>query len=126
MADLLREHTARGVPVLFSSHQLDLVERLCERLVVLAKGRVVAHGAPEELQSQGPTRHRLVVTGDAGWVRGIPGVQTVDIDGPTALVELLEDGAGRHLLTEALARGEVLEFHTQRPSLAQIYREVTA
>ncbi len=54
MADLLREHTARGVPVLFSSHQLDLVERLCERLVVLARGRVVAAGTP----SRPPGRRR--------------------------------------------------------------------
>ncbi|MDN5790470.1 MAG: ATP-binding cassette domain-containing protein [Micrococcales bacterium] len=126
MADLLREHTARGIPILFSSHQLDLVERLCERLVVLSGGRVVAAGTPDELQSSGATRHRLVLTGDAGWVRGIPGVHAIDIDGHTALVELLEGGAGRRLLTEGLARGEVLEFHTQRPSLAQIYREVTA
>ena len=37
MADLLREHTSRGIPVLFSSHQLDLVERLCDHLVVLAR-----------------------------------------------------------------------------------------
>ena len=36
MVDLLREHTTRGVPVLFSSHQLDLVERLCDQLVILA------------------------------------------------------------------------------------------
>ena len=66
MADLLREHTARGVPVLFSSHQLDLVERLCERLVVLAKGRVVASGTPDELRSTSVSRHRLVLSGDAG------------------------------------------------------------
>ena len=126
MADLLREHTARGVPVLFSSHQLDLVERLCERLVVLARGRVVASGTPDDLRSHSVERHRLVVSGDAGWVRGIPGIHAVDVDGPRALLEVVAPGAERRLLEEALQRGAVLEFSPQRPSLAQIYREVTA
>ncbi|GAA5020061.1 ATP-binding cassette domain-containing protein [Terrabacter aeriphilus] len=126
MADLLREHTAHGVPVLFSSHQLDLVERLCERLVVLATGRVVAAGTPDELRATSVSRHRLVLSGDAGWVRGITGVHAVDVDGHTALIEVVEPGAGRALLEEALRRGEVHEFSPQRPSLAQIYREVTA
>jgi len=48
MADLMRDHAARGVPVLFSSHQLDLVERLCDNLVVLAHGRVVADGSVDD------------------------------------------------------------------------------
>ena len=48
MADVLRDRAAAGVPVLFSSHQLDLVERLCDRLVVLARGRVVAQGAVDD------------------------------------------------------------------------------
>jgi ABC-2 type transport system ATP-binding protein len=126
MADLLREHTARGVPVLFSSHQLDLVERLCERLVVLARGRVVASGTPDDLRSLSVARHRLVLSGDAGWVRGIPGIHAVDVEGRTALLEVVEHGAERRLLEEALRRGEVHEFSPQRPSLAQIYREVTA
>ena len=126
MADLLREHTARGVPVLFSSHQLDLVERLCERLVVLARGRVVASGTPEDLRSHSVARHRLVLSGDAGWVRGVPGIHAVDVEGSTALLEVVEHGAERRLLEEALRRGEVHEFSPQRPSLAQIYREVTA
>jgi ABC-2 type transport system ATP-binding protein len=126
MADLLREHTARGVPVLFSSHQLDLVERLCERLVVLARGRVVASGTPEDLRSNSVARHRLVLSGDAGWVRGVPGIHAVDVEGSTALLEVVEHGAERRLLEEALRRGEVHEFSPQRPSLAQIYREVTA
>ena len=126
MADLLREHTARGVPVLFSSHQLDLVERLCERLVVLAKGRVVASGSPDELRATSVSRHRLVLSVDAGWVRDVGGVHAVDVEGSTALLEIVEHGAERILLEEALRRGEVHEFSPQRPTLAQIYREVTA
>ena len=126
MADLLREHTARGVPVLFSSHQLDLVERLCERLVVLARGRVVAAGSPDELRAHSVTRHRLVLSGDAGWVRGVPGIHAVDVEGHTALLEVVEHGTERGLLEEALQRGEVHEFSPPRPSLAQIFREVTA
>ncbi|MBB2988104.1 ABC transporter ATP-binding protein [Terracoccus luteus] len=126
MVDLLREHTSRGVPVLFSSHQLDLVERLCERLVVLARGKVVAAGTSDELRSTSVVRHRLVLSGDAGWVRGVPGIHVVDVDGPTAVVELVDERASRSLLSAALERGDVLDFAQQRPSLAQIYREVTA
>lgn len=126
MADLLREHTARGVPVLFSSHQLDLVERLCERLVVLARGRVAAAGTADELRSTSVLRHRLVLSGDAGWVRDVTGIHVVDVDGPTALVEVVDAGAEQRLLAEALRRGNVHEFAPQRPTLAQIYREVTA
>lgn len=126
MADLLREHTARGVPVLFSSHQLDLVERLCERLVILRQGRVVADGTPAELATRGTVRHRLVLSGDAGWVRGVPGVHAVDVDGPVALIEVSDDDAGRRLLRSALERGDVREFSPVRPSLTEIYREVAA
>ncbi|WP_125772702.1 ABC transporter ATP-binding protein [Antribacter gilvus] len=126
MVELLREHTARGVPVLFSSHQLDLVERLCERLVILKQGQVVASGAPAELQRAGAVRHRLVVGADAGWVRGVQGVHAIDVDGPEALVELSDDDAAQLLLTTALERGPVHEFTPVRPTLAQIYREVTA
>jgi ABC-2 type transport system ATP-binding protein len=126
MADLLREHTARGVPVLFSSHQLDLVERLCERLVVLSRGLVVANGSPDDLRSRSVVRHRIVLSGDAGWVRDVAGVQVVDVEGSSALLELVKPGAERTLLAEAVRRGDVHEFAPQRPSLAQIYREVTA
>lgn len=54
MADVLREKTAQGVPVLFSSHQLDLIDRLCDRMVILHKGRMVANGTTEELREVGP------------------------------------------------------------------------
>ena len=60
-------------------HQLDLVEKLCDRLVILSRGRVVAAGTPDELQGQQRLRHRLVLAGDAAWVAGIPGIDAVEI-----------------------------------------------
>ena len=126
MADLLREHTARGVPVLFSSHQLDLVERLCDHLVVLSRGRVVADGSVDDLRRRGRVRHRLVVATDAGWVRDLPGVQVVDVDGPTALLDLERPALTDTVLAEALSRGGVREFAEVVPALSDIYREVTA
>lgn len=126
MADLMREHAGRGVPVLFSSHQLELVERICDELVVLSRGRVVAQGRVEELRRRGRALHRLVVDRDAGWVRDIPGVAVVDIDGPVAVLELVAADASDRILREALRRGSVRELSTIVPSLSEIYREVTA
>jgi ABC-2 type transport system ATP-binding protein len=128
MGDLLREHAARRIPVLFSSHQLDLVERLCDRLVILAKGRVVGSGTVAELRSRGPVRYRLTVGGDAGWVRDLRGVTVLDVDGPTALLDLGDDPGplAHELVRTAIARGEVREFGPVVPSLSEIYREVAA
>ncbi len=59
-------------------------------------------------------------------MRGLPGVHTIDVDGPTALLELTDAAAAGPLLRAALERGEVHEFAPQRATLAEIYREVTA
>lgn len=125
MVDLLREHTSRGVPVLFSSHQLDLVDRLCDRLIILNKGRLVGDGTRAELESTGQVRYRLTLGGDAGWVRDVPGIHVADLEGPRVLLEILHDGAEQHLLQTAIHRGELREFSPVRPSLSEIYREVT-
>ena len=126
MTDLMRDRASCGVPVLFSSHQLDLVERVCDHLIVLARGRVVASGGVDGLRHRGRQLHRLVVDHDAGWVRDVAGVSVVDVDGPTALLELIEADASDRLLTEALRRGSVRELSAVVPSLSEIYREVTA
>jgi ABC-2 type transport system ATP-binding protein len=126
LVDLRREHTREGVPVLFSSHQLDLVERLCDRLVVLAHGRRVAAGTVTELRDAGVPRFRLVLGGDAGWVRDHRGLEVIDVDGPTALVEVRDGGAEQQLVAEATRRGDVHEFVRVRPALSEIYREATA
>ncbi|WP_316667820.1 ATP-binding cassette domain-containing protein [uncultured Propionibacterium sp.] len=125
LAEVLRTRTASGVPLLFSSHQLDLVERLCDRLVVLSNGRVVAASTHEELAGRGESHYRLVMDVDTGWVRDLAGLTVLDVAGPTALLSFEDEGARRALLAEALGRGDVRELAEIRPTLAEIYREVT-
>jgi sodium transport system ATP-binding protein len=52
MRGFLRELRAEGRCVLFSSHVMQEVAALCDRVVVIAQGRVVAQGAPDELRAQ--------------------------------------------------------------------------
>ncbi|MGO0575630.1 ABC transporter ATP-binding protein [Ornithinimicrobium panacihumi] len=124
MSELLREHTSRGVPVLFSSHQLDLVDRLCDSIVVLHHGKVVARGTSEELRANAPLRYRLTTTNDTGWVRGTPGIEVIDLDGPSVLIQPESEAVAERLLADAVARGGVREFSRIRPTLSEIYREV--
>lgn len=126
MSELLREHTSRGVPVLFSSHQLDLVDRLCDSIVVLHQGRVVAQGTSDDLRRGGPLRYRIVVSGDAGWVRGLPGVDVVDLDANAAIFVPETEEAAQNVLASAVQRGGVTDFSPVIPSLSEIYREVSA
>jgi ABC-2 type transport system ATP-binding protein len=126
MSELLREHTAQGVPVLFSSHQLELVDRLCDSIVVLHRGRLVAQGTSESLRSTAPLRYRLQLTGDAGWVRGVAGIEVIDLDGPTALVQPVDEEAAQQLLRTAVERDAVRDFARVVPTLSEIYRQVAA
>jgi ABC-2 type transport system ATP-binding protein len=124
MAEVLREITDRGVPVLFSSHQLDLVERLCDHLVVLSAGKVVGDGTPDQLRRQGRVRHRLRTASDVRWVHGITGVTVLGQESDTVLVEIADTAAADGLLAEALRRGSVHEFAEVVPSVGDVFREL--
>ncbi|MGH9035942.1 MAG: ABC transporter ATP-binding protein, partial [Acidimicrobiia bacterium] len=58
--------TATGVPVVFSSHQLELVERLCEAVAIVKDGRLVASGTVDELRGAGGRTVRVAVDGAGG------------------------------------------------------------
>src|SRR4051795_1998490 len=81
MSGVLREKAAAGVPVVFSSHQLDLVERLCGRVGIIRGGRMVAVGTVAELTAGASSK--LVVTAPAahaGWAAGLAGVRVLDTE----------------------------------------------
>ena len=125
VVDVLRERAAGGAPVLFSSHQLDVVERLCDDLVIIADGTVRAAGSRRSLRAgHARPRFELLVDADAGWLRDQAGVTLIDLDGPRAVFDLAAGADDQEVLRAALARGPVRSFGAVTPSLSEIFREV--
>nr|WP_145487443.1 MULTISPECIES: ATP-binding cassette domain-containing protein [Streptomyces] len=126
MADVLLQRARDGVPVVFSSHQLDLVERLCDRVGILRGGCLVAEGTVDELRgAAGPTRLRITVRDvPPKWARGLTGARVLtEKDGVTTL-ELESDQRAYDVLAEAQAVGRVQYFGRQEAGLGDIFREV--
>jgi len=125
VAGVLQQKAAEGAAVLFSSHQLDVVERLCDDLVIIADGTIRAAGSREGLRAEHAThRYELVSRGDTGWLRDEPGVRVIDFDGGYALFDADDDLVAQRVLREAVGRGDVASFSPQRPTLAEIFKEV--
>lgn len=122
---VLKDRAAAGVPVLFSSHQLDIVEQLCDDLVVIANGAIRASGSTEGLRAEhGGSQYDLVLDEPADWVRDEPGVTATTIQGAHAVFNAETADAAQAVLQKALGRGRVIRFTPQEASLAQIFREV--
>src|SRR5690606_17462258 len=125
VAGVLQARAAQGAAVLFSSHQLDVVERLCDDLVIIAGGTIRAAGSRDALRAQhAQRRFELVSTGDAGWLRDEPGVTVREFDGGYALFDADTDEAAQRVLRQAVERGDVASFAPRHPSLAEIFKEV--
>lgn len=125
VAGVLQARAAQGSSVIFSSHQLDVVERLCDDLIIIAGGTIRAAGPRDALREQHSTRrYELISTGDAGWLRAEEGVDVVDFDGGYALFDVDSDATAQRVLRQAVAQGDVASFAPQHPTLAQIFKEV--
>jgi ABC-2 type transport system ATP-binding protein len=130
MSELLSDLAAEGVTVLFSSHQLDLVEYLCEDVVILDKGRVVLAGRLSELRARAP-RRRLEVTlaEDAGerwwerWSPALPGAAVVDGDARRVRLTVDRSVDLEKVMAAAKSTAEVVRFDFEPPSLSEIFRQ---
>ena len=130
LAALLHELCEAGTTVLFSSHQLDLVEHLCEDVVILDKGRVVLDGLLSELRARAPRRRvEVTLAQDAGerwwerWSSALPGVRVAEGDARRVRLTVDRSVDLEKVLTEARSTAEVVRFDFEPPSLSEIFRE---
>lgn len=113
--NVLAERAAVGTVVLFSSRQFHVVERLCDGLVIIGSGRILAAGGREQLRERhGTRRFELVTDADAGWVRDLVDVQVDEFSAERVLFRS-DDDAAQQVLQHAMARGPVRQVHAAAP-----------
>ena len=125
MAEVLGARRSAGVGVLFSSHQLDLVERICDRIIIITSGRIVASGTLAELQ-QSAGRRELeirVETTHRDWVSDLPGVAVVGSVAGRLRLRLDRPEDDQAVLAAAMHVGQVEQFGWRQPPLSELYRE---
>jgi ABC-2 type transport system ATP-binding protein len=123
LSTLLRQRAAAGCTVLFSSHQLDLVQDLCEQITMIGHGRVVLTGEVAALRaSSGRRELSLHVDGaDRGWLAGFPGVDVVAEAADDVRLSIPEGVDPLDLLDAARRAGRVTDFGLDLPTLSQLF-----
>jgi ABC-2 type transport system ATP-binding protein len=129
MSAILAERAEAGVTVLFSSHQLDLVEDICETVAIIHHGRLVVSGPVADLQHGERPRLAVRVAGDqdGDWAGSVPAqlgeVETVS--GGTVLFGLSPGADSQRILDIARAAGTVEHFSFEARKLSEVFRRAT-
>jgi ABC-2 type transport system ATP-binding protein len=125
MADVLRERATAGVGVVFSSHQLDLVEDVCEDVVIIARGRIAAAGAIGELRTASGRRHLDIEVAGAttDWLTGLEHLRVLDRSDGRVRVLVDESVRLDELLARASSAGEIRRFSFEPPKLSELFME---
>jgi ABC-2 type transport system ATP-binding protein len=130
MSSILAERATAGVTVLFSSHQLDLVEDICEAVAIIHQGRLVVSGPVADLRRGDRPRLAVRVTGDraADWSAGLGSstgrVDAVRPDG-TAEISITSAADSQVILDLARAAGPVEHFAYEDRRLSEVFRQAT-
>jgi ABC-2 type transport system ATP-binding protein len=127
LKEAFQEMKDRGKTIVFSTHQMETVEELCESIAILDRGRVVVGGSVRDVRrSTGRQMVRLAVEGDSqlAWLGELDGVRVTRRGQDYTEAEVAQGHDPRAVLQAALSRGcEVRRFEMTDPSLEQIFIE---
>jgi ABC-2 type transport system ATP-binding protein len=123
-ADVLRDGILsvrrQGTTILFSTHDMNVAERMCDRIFMIFRGRKVLDGTLDEIQSAyGSDTVRVKIDGSPAVLDSLPGVVSVNDFGQLQEVRLAGDP--QELLAALVARARVRHFEVTRPSLHDIF-----
>jgi ABC-2 type transport system ATP-binding protein len=126
LAQVLRDEAARGAAVVFSSHQLDLVEDICEEVAIIDHGRIVAKGDVDTLRRSSRQRRIELQLENAPtqWVPHIADVELVDRRNGDLRLLAGRDVDPEQVIAAAERAGQVVSFTYGPPSLAELFLEL--
>jgi ABC-2 type transport system ATP-binding protein len=120
--DLLTEYRGQGRSILFSTHGMELAEKMCDHICLISHGRAVLTGELKEIKRRlSGNSYRLVADGDLAALQGVAGIDHVLPDEGGAKVFLLPEADGAQVLRDIVGRVPVREFRSEEPELEEIF-----
>ncbi len=125
LKDMLVELKRAGRTILFSTHRMDQVEKLCDSICLINRGRAVLSGALGEIKARaGRSFVQIECEGGAEFLKHSPLVDSFRSFGSYAEVSLRNGADTQQILEESIAHGRILRFEVMQPSLEQIFIEI--
>lgn len=123
---ILNELRESGTTIVLSAHQMALIERLADQMLLLNKGQEVAHGNLSQVIEQLSPRKiyalSFAVLPEISQIQACPAVHHAEINtDDQVLVEIQDGSTVNQLLVQLMALGDLLDFGRQRPSLHDLY-----
>jgi ABC-2 type transport system ATP-binding protein len=127
LRDVIDEMRAAGRTILYSTHQMDLAERICNQIALIDRGRVVLAGTVEEVRRSHAGNNVLVeFEGDGSFLRSIPPVASADIYPNYAELKLKSDASLDDILPHLGGRLRISKIERVRPTLNAIFIETVS
>ena len=120
----IRELAGQGAAILLSSHQMNLVEELCDRLLMIHRGEKVIEGSLNEVKQRYANFKCMLRCEHPEWLRGLPGVRRMEFDGDRALLYLSENVQPVTWLKQLPDQLQVYELTIDRISLHEIFVQI--
>ena len=120
--ELLTEYRSQGRSILFSTHGMEMAEKMCDHICLISRGRAVLTGELKEIKRRlSGNSYRLVADGDLAALQGVAGIDQVLPDEGGAKVFLHADADGAEVLRAIVGRVPVREFRSEEPELEEIF-----
>ncbi len=125
LKDILLELRRTDTAIIFSTHQMEQVEKLCDHICLINKGKRVLDGALTEIkQRYGSNSIRLEYDGNGEFLKTLPLVKTADVYQNYAELELTDIGRSSEFFAHVNSRLQVRKFEIVEPSLNSIFINV--
>ena len=122
--DLLREQREAGKTIIMSTHQMNQVETLCDRIVLIDKGNVLLYGDLHEIRDRFTT-NAILINSDANLPQNVPGIASIEENGLTLKLTPEEGVTPQDLLNTLFKHGVNLKnFEIATPSLDEVFIRV--
>ena len=123
MSEVIRGRAAEGATVIFSSHQLDLVQDICQDVAIIDRGRIVAAGTIDDVRGTAPSRRLEVSFTDPSVRWDPPNARLIRDRNGLRIYMVPRDADPAAYLTGAMAAGVVSGFAFEAPRLSEVFRE---